>query len=291
MKSLTVKSPAKLNLILKVLRKRPDGYHDLATLFHRISVADTLILKKRASGFELKCSEKSLPTDERNLVTKAYHLLKQEIPELGGVSVTLKKVIPMGAGLGGGSSNAAFFLLGMKKLYRLRVSQAKLLKLGAKLGADIPFFIHNYRQALGIGRGDKLKNRPTKAKHIFILAASEEGLSTRDVYESLPVRHEPLSLTKVSRAITMLCAFLETKNYGQADGLLQNDLEISAFKLRPSLHAVLEQFQKRGIRPVRMTGSGPTIFGILPHLREAKRVKKALQRDLPDHKVLICHSY
>lgn len=290
MNSLTLKSPAKLNLALKIIRKRPDGFHDLATLFHRISLADTLILKKKKSGFELRCSDRSLE-GEGNLIAKAYRRLQREIPGLGGVSVVLKKQTPIGAGLGGGSSNAAFFLLGMKKLYRLKISQAKLARLGGELGADIPFFILNYNQAIGLGKGDKLKRVASKTRHTFLLAASREGLSTKDVYQSLPVRHQPLSLTKVSRAITMLCAFLEKKDYGCVSELLQNDLEISAFRLRPSLHAVLEQFQKRGARLVRMTGSGPTIFAILPHLREATRLKKTLQRDLPSHKFLICHSY
>ena len=290
MNSLTLRSPAKLNLALKIIRKRPDGYHDLITLFHRISLADTLILKKCASGFQLRCSDRKLE-GEGNLIAKAYRKLQAALPELGGVSVSLKKAIPVGAGLGGGSSNAAFFLLGMKKLYRLRISQAKLLRLGGELGADIPFFMYNFNQAIGIRKGDRLKNRPSKAKHVFLLAASKEGLSTRDVYQNLPVRHQPLSLTKVSRAITMLCAFLEKKNYGHVSELLQNDLELSAFRIRPSLHAVLEQFQKRGARLVRMTGSGPTIFAILPHLREAKRIQKLLKQDLPSHKILLCHSY
>jgi 4-diphosphocytidyl-2-C-methyl-D-erythritol kinase len=291
MKSLTLKSPAKLNLYLKILRKRPDGYHDLATLFHRISLADTLRLRKKADGFQMKCSNPALSTGETNLVTKAYRLLQQEIPGLGGVSVSLTKKVPMGGGLGGGSSNAAFFLLGMKKLYRLKISQKRLIGLGAKLGADIPFFMLNMNQAIGLGIGDRLKNRPGKTRHTFILAASGHGLSTRRVYQNLSGKTPSAALTKVSREITMLCAFLEKRNYGRCVEFLKNDLETPAFQLRPSLHAVLEQFQKRGVRLVRMTGSGPTVFAILPHPRDARRIKKALQKDLPKHEILICHSY
>ncbi len=291
MKSLTRIAPAKLNLSLRILRRRPDGYHDLVTLFHRISLADQLKLMPLKTGFKLRCSNPRLPLGEDNLITKAYRLLQKKYPNLGGVSVYLKKNIPLGAGLGGGSSNAATFLLGMKTLYRLRISKKELLRLGAQLGADVPFFIHQMKQGIGIGRGDRLKNSPTRAKHIFLLAASDEELSTKDVYENLKGKLARASLTKVSREITMLCAFLEKKKYDRIDSLLQNDLEKSAFELRPSLQKVLDRFRQRGIQVVRMTGSGPTVFGVLSHLQEAKRKQKELQQDFPHHKMLVCCSF
>jgi 4-diphosphocytidyl-2-C-methyl-D-erythritol kinase len=114
MDSIILQSPAKLNLHLRILRKRPDGYHDLLTLFHRISLADTISIRNRAAGFKLTTNLRGLETGEGNLITKAYRLLQKEFPKLGGVCVRLTKRIPMGGGLGGGSSNAAHFLLGMK---------------------------------------------------------------------------------------------------------------------------------------------------------------------------------
>lgn len=289
MDSLILKSPAKINLALRVLRRRPDGYHELATLFHRISLCDTLRLEK-SKIFSLRCSDPKLSTGEDNLIAKAYRALQTQIPNLGGVSVTLTKKIPLGAGLGGGSSNAASFLLGMKKLYRLKISSKKLAVLGAKLGADIPFFIHNLGQAIGLGRGDKIQNRPSPTKHTFLLATSYQGLSTRDVYEHLRGKLRPVSLTKVTPEITMLCAFLAQKKYVQAGKYCKNDLERSAFELRPSLRKILESFKKRGMPLVRMTGSGPTVFALCPSLREAKRVQKKMQRDLSSYKVLLCQS-
>lgn len=291
MKSLTLKSPAKINLSLRVLRRRPDGYHDLVTLFHRISLADTLKLTKQKTGITLRCSDPALPLGETNLIVKAYRMLLQEVPGLGGVAVYLKKRIPVGAGLGGGSSNAGHFLLGMKKLYGLKVSQKKLLAMGARLGADVPFFIHNMSQGIGIGRGDRIKKVPLKTKYTFILAASKEGLSTRDVFENLKGKIRPVSLTKVSREITMLCAFLARKKTAQIGPFLKNDLELSSFELRPSLRSVISAFNKRGIQLSRMTGSGPTVFGILAHLRGAKRAVKELRRDLPSNEILLCRSY
>lgn len=291
MKTLTLKSPAKINLSLRVLRRRPDGYHDLVTLFHRISLADTLKLTKQKTGITLRCSNPELPVDDSNLIVKAYRILQREVPGLGGVSVFLKKKVPVGAGLGGGSSNAGHFLLGMKKLYGLKVSKKKLLAMGAKLGADVPFFIHNMSQGIGIGRGDRIKKVPLKTKYTFVLAASKQGLSTRDVFENLRGKIRPVSLTKVSREITMLCAFLARKKTAQIGPFLQNDLELSAFELRPSLRHVISVFNKRGIQLSRMTGSGPTVFGILAHLRGAKRALKELRQDLPSNEILLCRSY
>lgn len=296
MNSLILKSPAKINLTLRVLRRRPDGYHELATLFHRISLCDTLRLKK-TKNFSLHCSNPELSTGEDNLITKAYRALQSQIPNLGGVSVSLTKKIPLGAGLGGGSSNAASFLLGMKKLYQLKISSRKLAAIGAKLGADIPFFIHNLRQALGLERGDRIQNKSNATKHTFLLAASHQGLSTRAVYENLrgkipalPAGRQAVSLTKVTPEITILCAFLAKKKYVQAGKYLKNDLERSAFELRPTLRKILESFKKRGLPLARMTGSGPTIFAVCPSLREANRAQKKLQQDLPSCEILLCQS-
>lgn len=291
MKSLKVKSPAKINLSLRVLRRRPDGYHDLVTLFHRISLADEIKIRQNSKGFELRCSDPLLPVDEKNLITKTYRLLQQRFPKLPGVSVFLTKKVPVGAGLGGGSGNAAAFLLGMKRLFRLKMSQSEMMALGGRLGADIPFFILNCNQAMGLGKGEKLKKLSLKRKLYFVLAASSEGLSTRDVYENMKGKIRPVSLTKVSREITMLCAFLARKKVAQAGAFLSNDLEYSAFEIRPSLRNIIESFKKRGIQLTRMTGSGPTVFGICFSLREAERAAKDLRKDLPANKILICSSF
>ncbi|MFA5160593.1 MAG: 4-(cytidine 5'-diphospho)-2-C-methyl-D-erythritol kinase, partial [Candidatus Omnitrophota bacterium] len=133
MKKIILKSPAKLNLHLRILGKRSDGYHELLTLFHRISLADTIIIRKNSGSFKLTTNIPSLETGEGNLITKAYRALQKKFPKLGGVSVRLTKRIPLGAGLGGGSSNAAFFLLGMKKLFGLKISSKELFAMGKKL--------------------------------------------------------------------------------------------------------------------------------------------------------------
>ncbi len=291
MQSLTVKSPSKINLVLKIIRRRPDGYHELATLFHRISLSDTLTIQKRKEGFKLRCSKRGLPVDETNLITKAYRKLQGKVKNLGGAEVFLKKQVPMGAGLGGGSGNAAAFLTGMKKLYGLKISTRELLALGGQLGADVPFFIHNINQGLGIGKGDRIKPLKTRTKHWFVLVASSRGLSTKEVYENTIPPPKPLSLTKVSRAITMLSAFLEKRAYDQVEAFLENDLEYSAFRLRPTLRKIITRIKKDGVPLTRMTGSGPTVFSILPDFRSAKRLVKKLRRLLPSNQILLCHSF
>jgi len=150
MKVITVKSPAKLNLHLRILRRRPDGYHDLLTLFHRISLHDTIRIRKARSGFKLTTNQSDLETGEGNLITKAYRMLQERFPRLDGVAVRLDKKIPLGAGLGGGSSNAAHFLLGMKKLFRLKISLPELMKMGKRLGRTCrSFFSGPVRRWLG----------------------------------------------------------------------------------------------------------------------------------------------
>lgn len=290
MRSLTLQSPAKVNLYLRVLGRGRDGHHRIASLFHRISLADILRLTKRRSGFSLRSSLKSLPVNGRNILTRAHRLLAREVPSLGGVSVYLKKKIPLASGLGGGSSNAAAFLLGMKRLYGLRISKAKLVAVARRLGADVPFFLYDVNQATGTGLGDRIRPRPVRKRKWFVLVISRQGLSTRKVYKSLPARLPAVSLTKVSRAVTMLCNFLEGRNFEQVGGWLRNDLEPPAFSLRPSLRSILAAFHRKGIQTSGMSGSGPTLYAILRSRREAEQLAGKFRRLYPSKKFVVCHS-
>ncbi len=296
MKSLTLKSPAKINLYLKVTGRRPNGYHELVTLFRRLSLADSLTLKKQKSGIRLSCVVKSglkqkLSNGEDNLIVKTYRLLQKEFPGLGGVSVKLVKRIPMGAGLGGGSSNAAAFLLGMKKIYNLPLSRGKMMKIGARLGADVPFFLMETSQALGRGIGDELKAMPSRSKYGLTLVVSDEGLSTPQVYRNLPKKLPAVSLTKVNSAVKLVFNLLEKKQVAKAAPLLENDLENPAFRLRPSLGKQLKKLHQKGVRASRMTGSGPTLFSVLPDLRAARQFAEKLRKDFPRNKILVCSSF
>jgi len=290
MDSLTLKSPAKLNLHLRILGKRRDGYHSLLSLFHRISLADALSLKKRKRGFVLKTNHPKLPTDERNIVTKAYRLLQKEFPNLEGVSVRLTKKIPMEAGLGGGSSNAASFLLGMKRLYGLKISQKRLLVLGKRLGADVPFFLENHPQALVTGIGEKVQKLPNRARHWFLLLVSKKGLSTKKVYQNHRLSRKVPSLTKEKRIVRILSSLLDEKRYLEASAIGRNDLGSSAVHLRPSIQKSIVKLRSLGAPNVGLTGSGPTIFAMFSHRREAEKVSRKLRKNPVLVKSFICCS-
>ncbi len=290
MNSLSLRSPAKVNLDLRILGRYPDGYHRLLTLFHRISVCDSLRLVARREALVIHCRHPAVPCDERNIMAKAYRLLKKCFPELPGVDVYLKKVIPVAAGLGGGSGNAAAFLLGMKKLFRLKINRSELMKLGGRLGADVPFFLTETTQALGTCRGDKIKSLQCHAKKWFVLIVSDRGLSTSDVYRKLS-RHLPaVSLTKLERTVRIATHFLDSGMLVEADKILKNDLEKPAFQLQPAIQNTVRKAVDLGVPLVRMSGSGPTVFAVFPSLKEARafarRIKHALKQ-----KVIVCHSY
>ena len=283
MNNITIQSPAKLNLHLKVLRKRPDGYHDLLTLFHRISLSDTITIQKRKKGFRLSTNRRGLETGEGSLITKAYRSLQKKFPELGGVSVRLEKKIPLGAGLGGGSSNAAHFLLGMKKLFRLRISRKELFKIGKTLGADVPFFLMDTSNAVAWGIGDKMRS--------LLLLVTDKGLKTKKVYQNLRVRKKPVSLTKEKRVAIILSSFFGTKRIREAAGLAENDLESSAFVLRPSISRAVKALRSAGASFALMSGSGPTVFAVLENREKAEALRRRSQaRSLPYRK-LICHTF
>lgn len=307
MKKIVLQSPAKLNLHLRILGKRPDGYHELLTFFHQISLTDTLRLQKKPNGFTLTTNIPELETGEGNLITKAYRLLQKKIPSLKGVSVRLTKRIPLGGGLGGGSSNAAFFLLGMKQLYGLKISQKELLSLGKKLGADVPFFLSGARQAVAWGIGEKMQKVPARGKLWFLLLISNQRLNTKKVYENLdqrtgrffyqklarlpPVARSRIHLTKEKGIVRILRLFLSEKRIREAADYARNDLESSAFCLRPSIPKAIAKLKNLGASFVHMSGSGPTVFAVFSSRQEVSDfARKLKQNPIPYHKV-ICHSF
>ncbi len=291
MNSLTVKSPAKLNLHLRILSKRPDGYHELLTLFHRISLADTIAIRKISRGFKLTTNISLLETGEGNLITRVYRALQKRFPEMGGVSVRLNKRIPLGAGLGGGSSNAAFFLLGMKKLFRLKISPKELFAMGRKLGADVPFFLLDAQQAMAWGIGDELQKVPRGTPLWFLLLMTDQGLNTKKVYQSLSWKGRALSLTKEKRIARILRSFLARKRTREAATFARNDLELPAFRLMPAIPKAMAVLKGLEAPFVRMSGSGATIFAAFSSRKEALDLSKRLKEVPFPFRKVICHSF
>ncbi|HCM42713.1 MAG TPA: 4-(cytidine 5'-diphospho)-2-C-methyl-D-erythritol kinase [Candidatus Omnitrophica bacterium] len=270
MNKLTLQSPAKVNLYLRIVGRRPDGYHKLDTLFHRLSLADTLTLKKQKADFSFSSNAK-LPAREGNLLFKAYVELQKKFPKLGGVHANLVKRIPIGAGLGGGSSNAAFFLLGMAKLYGLKISQAGLMKIGVRVGADVPFFLLQKNQARALGIGEKLKQVPSKKKRYFLLLTDPKPLSTPAVYKKY--REQNGGFSKKSADLNESV----------------NDLQPAALSLRPSIEKRLNALTRYGAETVLLSGSGPTVFAVSDSQAKIKKLYKSLAVALRK-RVILCHS-
>ena len=291
MKAITFRSPAKLNLHLRIVRKRPDGYHELLTLFHRISLEDTILIRKNQGDFKLSTNHRQLETGEGNIITQAYRALQKEVPGLGGVSVRLTKRIPLGGGLGGGSSNAASFLLGMKKLFGLNISTKKLALIGKSLGADVPFFLAETRQVIAWGIGDKLQKVPRGARLWFLLLLSDQGTNTKKVYQILSWKGQPLSLTKERRIARILRSFLERGRVREASGFARNDLEIPAFRLMPSIPKAKAVLKDLGAPYVLMSGSGATVFAVFSSRKEALDLSKRMKEVPVPFRKVICHSF
>lgn len=287
---MLIESPAKLNLALRVLRKRRDGYHELRTLFHRISLRDTIRIRKRAIGIRLSCSHPQVP-QRGNLIIKAFRLLKAECPFVGGVTVHLKKRIPIGGGLGGGSSNAAAFLLGMNGLFRLGLSRKRLMQIAAKLGSDIPFFISGSRNAIGRGRGEIIQPLPFRRRLWFLLICRRRGLSTRKAYQGFRLRRRRVSLTRVNRDVRIASAFLEKGKLAQASKFLLNDLVQSAERMQPSLEKMREWLGDVQLGTCHMSGSGPTQFLVFLSRKKALQAFWKLRSLRPSESIILCHSF
>lgn len=290
MNKLTLQSPAKVNLHLRILGLRKDGYHELETLFHRISLCDTLTLSKRGADFSFS-SNADLPPLEGNLLFKAYEALRGQLPGLKGVHARLIKRIPIGAGLGGGSGNAAVFLRGMKKLYGLKISDAALMKIGARVGADVPFFMTGKTQAAAGGIGEKMRILPARRKLWFLLIPSAHSLSTPLVYKTYDTLKRPrFSEARAKKEIRQIAGFWNTRKEREAAAIQKNDLEQAAFSLRPDIKKTLSVLKTKTAAFVMMSGSGPTVFAVSAQVSVIRRLKKDLPAALRK-KALICHSY
>ena len=203
----------------------------------------------------------------------------------------LTKRIPLGAGLGGGSSNAAFFLLGMKKLLRLKITSKELFSIGKKLGADVPFFLSDTGQAVAWGTGDKLQKVTARARLGFLLLVTDQGLNTKKVYQALAWSGRPLSLTKERRIAKILRSFLDRKRIREAAAIARNDLEIPAFRLMSSIPKAAAVLKGLGAPFVLMSGSGATVFAAFSGRKEVLDLSKRLKEVPFPFRKVICHSF
>jgi 4-diphosphocytidyl-2-C-methyl-D-erythritol kinase len=262
-------APAKLNLFLEVLGKRPDGYHDLATLMVAVSLYDTLEIKEDPSGADvLHCDHPDLSTGPDNLVRRAIDLVRQESGRRGGVAVRLWKRIPMQAGLGGGSSDAAATLQGLNHLWRLGWDRDRLARLGGALGSDVPFFFST-PAAWCTGRGERVEPVLLGRPLDFVLAAPAQGLSTAGVFAALAVPAEPLSGNDAREAAVAG----DVERLGRS---LHNRLQPAAERLSPAVAGLCARLAGLGPAGQLMSGSGSTVFALCRGNVEALSIARAL---------------
>lgn len=256
------KSPCKVNLLLNILGKRPDGFHELETVLQPVNLCDELTFEKAAGGIALSCSDNELPTDARNLVFRAAENFFTAAAISGGVKIHLEKKIPMAAGLGGGSGNAATTLLALNELWPQALSPEKLSGIAASLGSDIPFFLQDH-PALGLGRGEQvraLEKFSVLNGKAFFLIHPGFGISTPWAYQNLA--RFPGALNGKKGRAQKLIQLLQTGDLRKAGAEFYNSLEAPAFDKFPILQLYKEFLLAQGALAALMSGSGSTTFAI-----------------------------
>jgi 4-diphosphocytidyl-2-C-methyl-D-erythritol kinase len=268
---IAARSPAKVNLILQVLRRREDGYHDIASLMQKVSLADEMEFAPCGKGIALACPGSDLPTGEGNLVVRAARALFAEAGYAGGVGITLRKRIPTAAGLGGGSSNAATTLTVLNDLFRFGFDRERLIRIGARLGADVPFFIYG-STAWAFGIGEILEPAVTPPGMWLVLVNPGFEVPTKWVYESLNL---PLTKTPVKYSIPTFSGIRELA------AALSNDLERVTVARYPVLGELKGFLLRQGAAGSLMSGSGPTVFGLFDSEQDAIQAEGALRTSYP----------
>ena len=266
--SIKLPCPAKVNLRLEVLRRRADGYHEIRTIVQRISLSDTLRISLRErDGISLISDSPRLPIGEGNLAYRAASSLLEETKANVGIELTIRKEIPISSGLGGGSSNAASTLMGLNRILRLNLSKKRLMEIGARIGADIPFFILE-KTAIATGIGEKLQPLEIRPSVWFLLVNPGWEVSTKWAYEGLN-----FELTKQPFHIKLPPFF---NDIGQVARVLHNDLESVTIAAYPEIQGIKGELLSHGAEGSLMTGSGPTVFGIFSHKGRAKSAYREL---------------
>jgi 4-diphosphocytidyl-2-C-methyl-D-erythritol kinase len=271
MERISLHAPAKINLRLDVLGKRPDGYHEIRTWIYPISLADELHIEKvRSAQITISCAHPDLPLGEENLAYRAAALFLKEHALSGGVQIEIIKHIPLAAGLGGGSSDAAAVLKGMNILWNSNVPLDGLMEMGAQIGSDVPFFIFGTGAVMG-ARGERVVQPLPPLKLWMVLVNPGHPLSTREVYEQ---GKWGLTKDRGDNRISMPPQDLE-----KMGTFLHNDLEGPALELMPTIGYIKERMHEVEASGVLMTGSGPTVCGLFAKESEAQQAARDLKME------------
>jgi len=265
---VTLASPAKINLYLKVLGKRPDGYHDLESLMCRVNLCDTLGLSFDTPAGTTICDHPDVPDGAANLAQKAASVFFEALSTPGGVTISIHKKIPVAAGLGGGSSNAATVFHALNAYYDNPFSTPQLMDMGLQIGADVPFFLFEH-SAVAKGVGESLEACPGMFPFWVVLVNPRITVSTAWVFE-----HLNLGLTNCPETYNV-SGFLEDPS--RIKGFLCNDLEKVTIGAFPVISAIKGALLDYGAEGALMSGSGPTVFGLFSAYGQAHRAYEAIQ--------------
>lgn len=266
---MKLRSCAKINLGLRILRKRPDGFHDLETIFHEIDLFDEIELRI-SDRIQFSTDHPSLSSDESNLCIKAACLLRGRFAIKQGVLIRLRKRIPVGAGLGGGSSNAAALCRGLRSLWSISATDDELESLAAELGSDAPFFVRG-GSAYATGRGENLRAMDLQLPYWIVTATPDIHVGTPWAYGALQWTKEVMPAGLDSKWTHPTPEFLVQ--------LLQNDFEPVVFASFPLIGRLKERLQTLGAVAAAMSGSGSTVFGLFENRSGAEAAAEALHTD------------
>ena len=279
---LQKKSPCKVNLILNILGKRADGFHELETVMQPVNICDEMTFARGGTGVQLTCSNPELPTDSRNLVHRAATLFLATAKISDGVRIHLEKHLPLAGGIGGGSANAAVTVLALNELFDSPLPLEKLHELAAALGSDVPFFLYD-TPALATGRGEKvqtLEKFPALRGRAFLLAHPGFGISTPWSYQNLARFPEALNgqAGRAQQLISLLQGDLK-----KAAAAFYNSLEAPAFDKFPVLPLYQEFLRENGAAVALMSGSGSTTFAIADDLAAAEALAEKFKSQFGDN--------
>lgn len=266
MKSITLKAPAKVNYLLDVIRRRPDGYHDLRMVMQRVDLCDEIrISLTDMPGVSVTCGRKGVPDGPGNIAWKAANALLELDCGTRGAEISITKNIPVAAGLGGGSSDAASVLMGMNELLGLGLSDGRLMEIGVKLGADVPFFIFK-KTALAEGIGEALTAMPAMPAAWVLLVNPGVHVSTAWVYNNLKLTNRG-QLNRLPASYGTL---------EEVCSIFSNDLETVTIPAFPVIAEIKDAMLRQGAMASMMSGSGPTVFGLFRDRDTAQKAQAAL---------------
>jgi len=285
MQSYSLSASAKINLYLEIIGNRADGYHELAMVLQSVDLADRVDLRPTVRDFiQVHCQHPEVPEGPRNLAYQAAALMMQKFPNFSGVEITIQKQIPIGAGLAGGSSNAAAVIVGLDLMWQLGLTQSELQELGSELGADVPFCITG-GTALAVGRGDMLSSLPP-LDHLYVVLGKYRSMavSTPWAYQTFRKRFghsyaqnvETLESRRERVHAGPMVSAIFQRDAGQIGHLLRNDLERVVLPEYPEVTQLRDRFQQLDVLGTMMSGSGPTVFALTQSRSQAEQVRETV---------------